>query len=81
MRFEPTTLRVLDRMLYCIPFNLTGKLIMVFLTGQSLHICKCYFTGGPGGAQNQDFSAVSQGDLTRSLVLSVAQASPLGINV
>ena len=29
----------------------------------------------PRGAQKQDFSAVSQGDLTRSLVLSVAQAS------
>ena len=39
------------------------------------------YTGRPGGAQNQDFSAVSQEDLTRSLVLSVAQASPMGINV
>ena len=39
------------------------------------------FFGFAGGAHNQDFSAVSQGDLTRSLVLSVAQASPLGINV
>ena len=63
------------------PFSLIGKVTMVFLTGQLWHICKCQFTGGLEGVQNQDFCAVSQGDLTRSLVLSVAQASPLGINV
>ena len=42
---------------------LIGKLTMAFLTGQSWHILKSWYTGG---AQNKEFDAVSQIDLTRS---------------
>ena len=44
------------------PFNLIGKSTMAFLTGQSWRIPKSWYTGG---AQNKDFGAVSQTDLTR----------------
>ena len=44
--------------------SIIGKSTMAFLTGQSWHILKSWYTG-----------AVSQMDLTRSLVSSVVQAA------
>ena len=52
------------------PFNLIGKLIMAFLTGQSWRVVKSWYTSG---AQTKDFGAVSQKDLTRSLDPSLVQ--------
>ena len=53
-------------------FNLIRKLIMALLTGQSWHVLKSW--NARVGAQNQDFGAVSQTDLIRSLDPSVVQA-------
>ena len=58
-------------------FKLIGKSTMAFLTGQSWRVLKSWTQAG---AQNKDFAADSQTDLTRSLVPpppwapSVAQA-------
>ena len=50
------------------PFNLIGKSTMTFLTDQSWRVPKSWYTGGD---PEQGFE---QTDLTKSLVLSVAQA-------
>ena len=44
------------------PFILIGKSTMMFLTGQSWHELKSWYTGG---GQNKDFRAFLQTDLTR----------------
>ena len=51
------------------PFNLIGKLTMAFLTGQSWHVLKSWYTGG---GPEKDFGAGAQTELTRSLVPHVA---------
>ena len=51
-------------------FNLIGKSVVAFLTGSLWRVLKSWYTGG---AQNKDFSAVSQTDLIRRLLPSVAQ--------
>ena len=68
----PNGLNELLEMRFKLPFNLIRKLIVALLTGQSWHVLKSWNTRV--GAQNQDFGAVSQTDLTRSLDPSVAQA-------
>ena len=47
---------------------------MVFLTGQLWRVLKSWYTGTMV-AQNEECRAVSQTDLTRSFVLSVAQTT------
>ena len=47
---------------------------MAFLTGQSWRVLKSWYTGSRG-AQNEECRAVSQMDLTRSFVPSVAQTT------
>ena len=71
--FWANGLNELLEMRFKFPFNLIGKLIMALLTGQSWHVLKSWNTRV--GAQNQDFGAVSQTDLIRSLDPSVVQAS------
>ena len=53
------------------PFIVIGISTMAFLTGQSWHILKFWYTGG---AQNKDIGAISQTGFTKSLVPCVAQA-------
>ena len=53
--------------------NLTGKSKMAFLTSYTKRVTKPWHTGG---AQNNNFGAVSQKNLTKSLVTSsVAKAT------
>ena len=47
---------------------------MVFLTGQLWRVLKSWYTGTMA-AENEECRAVSQTDLTRSFVLSVAQTT------
>ena len=47
---------------------------MVFLTDQLWRVLKSWYTGTMA-AQNEECRAVSQTDLTRSFVLSVAQTT------
>ena len=47
---------------------------MVFLTGQLWRVLKSWYTGTMA-AENEECCAVSQMDLTRSFVLSVAQTT------
>ena len=54
------------------PFNLTAKSTMTFLTGQSWRYSN---PDTQVEAENKDFGASSQTDLTRSLVSSVKQAN------
>ena len=72
MFWGPNGLNELPEMHFKSPFNLTGKLTVALLTGQLWHVLKSHYTGG---TQNNDFGTVSQTDLTRNLVPSVAQAS------
>ena len=70
--FWANGLNELLEMRFKFPFNLIRELIMALLTGQSWHVLKSWNTRV--GAQNQDFGAVSQTDLIRSLLPSVVQA-------
>ena len=56
------------------PLNLIGKSTLAFLKGESWRALKSWYTGG---AHNKDFCVVSQTDLTRSLVQSLARASEM----
>ena len=56
------SLNKLPESAFRISFFLIGKSTMAFLKGQSCCVLKSGYTGG---AQNKDFGAVSQTDLTR----------------
>ena len=59
------------------PFNLTGKLTMLLLTGQSWHVLKTWYTGG---GPEQGFWCCFADRPIRCLVLvSVAQANSADI--
>ena len=71
MFWAPNGLTELPKMHFKFPFNLTGNLTVALSTGQSWHVLKSRYTRG---TQNKDFGAVSQTELTRNLVPSVAPA-------
>ena len=54
--WAPNGFNELPEVRFEFPFILIGKLTMAFLTGQSWHVLKSWYTGG---AQNKDFGAVS----------------------
>ena len=58
------------------PFNLTGKLTMLLLTGQSWHVLKTWYTGG--GPERGFWCCLAHRPF-RCLVLSVAWANSADI--
>jgi len=60
--WAPYGLSKLPEVCFKFLFNTIGKSTMAFLTGQSWHVLKSWYTGGD---PEQDFGAVSQTDLTR----------------
>ena len=72
MFWGPIRLNELPYLRFEFPFNLIGKSTMAFLTGQGWHIVKSWYKDG---AQNKDFRAGSETDLTRGLVAPVTQAN------
>ena len=72
-RCDPCSMDSMNDRGVCIkpPFNLTGKSAMAFLASQPWQVLKSGYTAG--GSEH------SQMDITRGLVLSVAQAICRGI--
>ena len=66
----------LPEICFVFPFNLTSKLTMAFLTDQPRRVLLCILKScyTAGGLERGFWCQVSQMDLTRSLVPSVAQA-------
>ena len=58
------------------PFNLIGKLTMAFLTGQSRHVLKSWYTGG---GVEQGFQHCFADGLNKSLISSVVHPGPVWI--
>ena len=65
----PNGLNKLPEMSFKFPFNLIGKSTVAFLTGQSRHVLKSWYTGG---GVEQGFRHRFADRLNRSLISSVA---------